>query len=56
MGVDFSVLLNLSMILYLLCVVSLMWFVNCLLKCSAFCLSVVAVLLSKVMVMFGVVV
>ena len=27
---------------------------NCLLKCSAFCLSVVAVLLSKVMVMFGV--
>ena len=27
---------------------------NCLLKCSAFCLSVIAVLLSKVMVMFGV--
>ena len=25
---------------------------NCLLKCSAFCLSVIAVLLSKVMVMF----
>ena len=27
---------------------------NCLLKCSASCLSVIAVLLSKVMVMFGV--
>ena len=51
MGVDFSLLVNLSMILYLLC---LMWFANCLLKCSAFCLSVIAVLLSKVMEMFGV--
>ena len=54
MGVDFSLLVNLSMILYLLCVVCLMWFVNCLLKCSDFCLSVIAVLLLKVMVMFGV--
>ena len=40
------------MILYLLCVVCLMWFVNCLLKCSDFCLSVIAVLLLKVM--FGI--
>ena len=31
-----------------------MIFVNCLLKCSAFCLSVMPVLLSKVMVMLGV--
>ena len=31
-----------------------MGFVNCLLMCSVFCLSVVAVLLSKVMVMFKV--
>ena len=54
MGVDFSLLVNLSIILYLLCVVCLMWFVNCLLKCSDFCLSVIAVLLLKVMVMFGV--
>ena len=30
------------------------WFVNCLLKCSAFCLSVIAILLSKVMVMLGI--
>ena len=44
MGVDFSLLVNLSIILYLLCVVCLMWFVNCLLKCSDFCLSVIAVL------------
>ena len=36
MGVYFSLLVNLSIILYLLCVVSLMWFVNCLLKRSAF--------------------
>ena len=54
MGVDFSLLVNLSIILYLLCVVSLMWFVNCLLKCSAACLSVIAVFLSKVTEMFGV--
>ena len=54
MGVDFSLLMNLSMIQYLLCVVCLMGFVNCLLMCSVFCLSVVAVLLSKVMVMFKV--
>ena len=51
-GVDFSLLVNLSIILYLLCAVCLMWFVNCLLKCSDFCLSVIAVLLLKVMVMF----
>ena len=53
-GVDFSLLVNLSMILYLRCVVCFTWLVNCLLKCSAFCLSVIAVLLSKVMVMLGV--
>ena len=53
-GVDFSLLVNLSMILYLRCVVCFTWFVNCLLKCSAFCLSVIAVLFSKVMVMLGV--
>ena len=54
MGVDFSSLVNLSMTLYLLCVVCLMWFVNCLLKCLAFYLSFIAILLFKVMVMFGV--
>ena len=54
MVVDFSLLVNLSMILYLRCVVCFTWFVNCLLKCSAFCLSIIAVLLSKVMVMLGV--
>ena len=54
MGVDFTLLVNLSIILYLRCVVCLMWFVNCLLKCSAFCLSAIAVLLLKVMVMMGV--
>ena len=27
---------------------------NCLLKCPAYCLSIISVLLSKVMVMFGV--
>ena len=54
MGVYFSLSVNLSIILYLLCVVCLMWFVNCLLKCSYICLSVIAVLLLKVMVMFGV--
>ena len=54
MGVDFSLLVNLSIILYVLCVVCLMWFVNCLLKFSAFCLSVIAVLLSMVIEMFGV--
>ena len=54
MGVGFSLLVNLSIILYLLCVERLMWFVNCLLKSSDFCLSVIAVLLLKVMVMLGV--
>ena len=54
MGFDFSLLVNLSIILYLLCVVCLMWFVNGLLKCSDFCVSVIAVLLLKVMVMLGV--
>ena len=54
MGVDFSLLVNLSMILYLRCVVCFTWFVHCLLKCSAFCFSVVAVLLSKVIAMLGV--
>ena len=54
MGVDFSIFVNLSIILYLLCVVCLMWFMNCLLKCSDFCLSGIAVLLLKVMEMFGV--
>ena len=54
MGVDFSLLVNLSMILYLRCVVCFTWFVNSLLKCSTFCLSVIAVFLSKVMVMLGV--
>ena len=53
-GCSFSLLVNMSMILYLRCVACLTWFVNCLLKCSAFCLSVIAALLSKVMVMFGV--
>ena len=53
-GVDFSLLVNLFIILCLLCVVCLMWFVNCLLKRSDFCLSVIAVLLLKVVVMFGV--
>ena len=38
MGVDFSLLLNLSIILNLLCVGCLIWFVNCLLKFSAFSL------------------
>ena len=54
MGVDFSLLVNLFMILYLCCVVCFTWFVNCLLKCSAFCLSVIAALLSKVMMMLDV--
>ena len=54
MGVDFSLLVNLSIIRYLLCMVCLMWFVNCLLNFSDFCLSVIAVLLLKVIGMFGV--
>ena len=54
MGVDLSLLVNLPMILYLRCVVCFTRFLNCLLKCSAFCLSVIAVLLSKVMAMLGV--
>ena len=45
MNVGFSLLVNLSMVLYLQCVVCFVWFVNCLLKCSAFCFSVIAVLL-----------
>ena len=54
MGVDFSLLVNLSMILYLRCELCYTWFMDCSLKCSAFCLSLIAVLLSKVMVMLGV--
>ena len=54
MGADFSLLVNLSLILYLRCVVCFTWFINCLLKCSAFCLSVIAVLLSKMMVILDV--
>ena len=42
----------LSMILFCLFVLCFMWFVNCLLKFSAFCLSVMAIMLLNVMVVF----
>ena len=40
------------MTLFCLLVLCLMWFVNCLLNCCAFCLSVMAMCSLKVMVVF----
>ena len=46
-----SFLVCLSVFLFVLCVLCVMFVVNCLLKCCAFCLSVIAILELKVMVL-----
>ena len=53
MCVDLSRDVFLSIVRWFLCVECLIMLVNCLLKCSVFCLLVVAFLLLKVMVVLG---